>query len=34
MYHGHTVNPEKWLKANYDGATAFAEFMTDPPPRL
>jgi tungstate transport system substrate-binding protein len=30
VYHVITVNPEKWPKANYDGATAFAEFMTDP----
>jgi tungstate transport system substrate-binding protein len=30
VYHVITVNPEKWPKANYDGATAFAKFMTDP----
>ncbi len=27
VYHVITVNPEKWKKANYDGAMAFAEFM-------
>ena len=27
VYHVITVNPEKWPKANYDGATAFANFM-------
>jgi tungstate transport system substrate-binding protein len=30
VYHVITVNPEKWEKANYDGAIAFAKFMTDP----
>jgi tungstate transport system substrate-binding protein len=30
VYHVITVNPEKWPKANYDGAMAFAKFMTDP----
>lgn len=29
VYHVITVNPEKWPKSNYDGAMAFAEFMTD-----
>ena len=28
VYHVMTVNPEKWPKTNYDGATAFAKFMT------
>jgi tungstate transport system substrate-binding protein len=28
VYHVITVNPEKWEKSNYDGAVAFAEFMT------
>lgn len=27
IYHVITVNPEKWEKTNYEGATAFAEFM-------
>lgn len=27
VYHVITVNPEKWGKANYDGALAFASFM-------
>jgi tungstate transport system substrate-binding protein len=27
VYHVITVNPEKWDKANYDGALAFANFM-------
>ena len=27
VYHVITVNPEKWEKANYDGALAFANFM-------
>jgi tungstate transport system substrate-binding protein len=27
IYHVITVNPEKWEKANYDGALAFANFM-------
>jgi len=30
VYHVITVNPEKWPKVNYDGAMAFAKFMTDP----
>jgi len=30
IYHVMTVNPEKWPDTNYDGALAFAEFMTDP----
>jgi tungstate transport system substrate-binding protein len=30
VYHVITVNPEKWPKANYEGAMAFAKFMTDP----
>ncbi len=30
VYHVITVNPEKWEKANYDGAMAFAKFITDP----
>lgn len=30
VYHVITVNPEKWPKANYDGAMAFAKFMTEP----
>ena len=30
VYHVITVNPEKWEKVNYDGATAFLQFMTDP----
>ena len=29
VYHVITVNPEKWPKSNYDGAIAFAKFMTD-----
>ena len=28
VYHVITVNPEKWPKSNYDGAMAFAKFMT------
>ena len=28
VYHVMTVNPEKWPKTNYDGAIAFAKFMT------
>jgi len=28
VYHVITVNPEKWSKANYDGAIAFAKYMT------
>jgi tungstate transport system substrate-binding protein len=27
VYHVITVNPEKWPKANYDGALSFASFM-------
>jgi tungstate transport system substrate-binding protein len=30
VYHVITVNPEKWPKSNYDGAIAFAKFMTAP----
>jgi tungstate transport system substrate-binding protein len=30
VYHVITVNTEKWPKANYEGATAFLKFMTDP----
>lgn len=30
VYHVITVNPLKWPKTNYDGALAFAQFMTDP----
>jgi tungstate transport system substrate-binding protein len=30
VYHVITVNPDKWPESNYDGALAFAEFMTDP----
>jgi len=30
VYHVITVNPEKWENANYDGAIAFAKFMTAP----
>jgi tungstate transport system substrate-binding protein len=30
VYHVITVNPDKWPKSNYDGAIAFARFMTDP----
>jgi tungstate transport system substrate-binding protein len=30
VYHVITVNPEKWEKANYDGALAFANFMIAP----
>ncbi len=30
VYHVITVNTEKWPKANYDGAMAFAKFLTDP----
>ncbi|MCJ7432793.1 MAG: substrate-binding domain-containing protein [Anaerolineales bacterium] len=30
VYHVITVNPEKWPKANYDGALAFTKFITDP----
>lgn len=30
VYHVITVNPEKWSAVNYDGAMAFAKFITDP----
>jgi tungstate transport system substrate-binding protein len=30
VYHVITVNPDKWPKVNYEGATAFLEFLTDP----
>ena len=30
VYHVITVNTEKWPKVNYEGATAFLKFMTDP----
>lgn len=30
VYHVITVNPDKWPEVNYDGAIAFARFMTDP----
>jgi tungstate transport system substrate-binding protein len=30
VYHVITVNPDKWPKLNYEGALAFANFMTDP----
>lgn len=30
VYHVITVNPDKWPRMNYDGALAFAKFMTDP----
>lgn len=30
VYHIITVNPEKWPKVNYEGALAFASFLTDP----
>ena len=30
VYHVITVNQSKWPKVNYDGALAFARFMTDP----
>lgn len=30
VYHVITINPEKWPKANYDGALAFLKFMIDP----
>jgi tungstate transport system substrate-binding protein len=29
IYHVITVNPDKWPKVNYDGAMAFARFMTN-----
>ena len=30
VYHVITVNPDKWPKINYDGAIAFAKWITDP----
>jgi tungstate transport system substrate-binding protein len=30
VYHVITVSPDKWSKANYEGALAFANFMIDP----
>ena len=30
VYHVITVNPDKWPKVNYDGASAFVNFMIDP----
>lgn len=30
VYHVITVNPDKWPEANYEGALAFAKFLTDP----
>ncbi len=30
VYHVITVNPEKWAKVNYEGALAFAKFLTAP----
>jgi tungstate transport system substrate-binding protein len=30
VYHVITVNPVKWPKVNYDGAIAFAKWITDP----
>lgn len=30
IYHVITVNPEKWTLANYDGAIAFAKYLTLP----
>jgi tungstate transport system substrate-binding protein len=30
VYHVITVNPDKWPKVNYEGAIAFASFITDP----
>lgn len=30
VYHVITVNPEKWPGVNYEGALAFARFLTDP----
>jgi tungstate transport system substrate-binding protein len=29
VYHIITVNPDKWLKVNYDGAVAFLKFITE-----
>lgn len=34
VYHLITVNPDKWPKANYEGAMAFAKFITDTATRL
>lgn len=30
VYHVITIDPAKWPKVNYEGAMAFAKFMTDP----
>ncbi len=30
VYHVITVNPDKWPKVNYDGAIAFAKWITEP----
>jgi tungstate transport system substrate-binding protein len=30
VYHVITVNPDVWPHTNYDGALAFAKFLTDP----
>jgi len=30
VYHVITVNPDKWPKVNYEGASAFAKWITDP----
>ena len=30
VYHVITVNPDKWTAVNYDGAMAFAKFITNP----
>lgn len=30
VYHVITVNPDKWPKVNYDGAIAFAKWITNP----
>ena len=30
VYHVITVSPDQWPKINYEGALAFAKFMTDP----
>jgi tungstate transport system substrate-binding protein len=30
IYHVITVNPDKWPKVNYDGAIAFAKWITEP----
>ena len=34
VYHVITVNPDKWPKSNYDGAFAFAKFITAPETQL